>query len=311
MSIGKPAPKIHQWIRTIYFCRWGFGWVDKAQCFRSARRFGAAGSKQRDGRKWRHHCRAKVGDEVTLSHSKNSLNWRIVYTFPFQKFALFVSPFTFSVSPFLNGHHCCAEIGNEFTLSVAKKGRPLCSHSLKLREPRDEWSETQDKWSNPAQPYYRKRGIIGSAEALPVLCVMCARWERERERERNIQRERPKWRHLSSAEIGVVFCTFLAKNCTLVLAKNCALFPAKNLHLSFSRLERRWVHPIPCQKLGGSGLFSLSTTPYKNVALPETVPILRQMAWHGIEAPKQTIKFPAAPSFFSSKKWIKLITKTT
>ena len=42
VSIGKPAPKIHQW--TIYFCRWGFGWVDKAQCFRSARRFSAAGS---------------------------------------------------------------------------------------------------------------------------------------------------------------------------------------------------------------------------------------------------------------------------
>ena len=42
VSIGKPAPKIHQW--TIYFCRWGFGWVDKAQCFRSARRFDAAGS---------------------------------------------------------------------------------------------------------------------------------------------------------------------------------------------------------------------------------------------------------------------------
>ena len=41
-SIGNPAPKIHQW--TIYFCRWGFGWVDKAQCFPSARRFGAVGS---------------------------------------------------------------------------------------------------------------------------------------------------------------------------------------------------------------------------------------------------------------------------
>ena len=26
------------------FCRWGLGWVDKAQCFRLARRFGAAGS---------------------------------------------------------------------------------------------------------------------------------------------------------------------------------------------------------------------------------------------------------------------------
>ena len=40
--LEKPAPKIRQW--TIYFCRWGFGWVDKVQCFRSARRFGAAGS---------------------------------------------------------------------------------------------------------------------------------------------------------------------------------------------------------------------------------------------------------------------------
>ena len=35
-----------------------------------------------------------------------------------------------------------------------------------------------------------------------------------------------------------------------------------------------------------------------------------QMAWQGIKAPKQTIEFPAAPSFFSLKKWIKLIPKT-
>ena len=34
------------------------------------------------------------------------------------------------------------------------------------------------------------------------------------------------------------------------------------------------------------------------------------MAWQGIEAAKQTIEFPAAPSFFSLKKWIKLILKT-
>ena len=34
------------------------------------------------------------------------------------------------------------------------------------------------------------------------------------------------------------------------------------------------------------------------------------MAWQGIEAAKQTIEFPAAPSFFSLKKWIKLIPKT-
>ena len=34
------------------------------------------------------------------------------------------------------------------------------------------------------------------------------------------------------------------------------------------------------------------------------------MAWQVFEAAKQTIEFPAAPSFFSSKKWIKLIPKT-
>ena len=33
-------------------------------------------------------------------------------------------------------------------------------------------------------------------------------------------------------------------------------------------------------------------------------------AWQGIEAPKQTIKFPNSKSFFSLKKWIKLILKT-
>ena len=42
--------------------------------------------------------------------------------------------------------------------------------------PRDEWSKTQDKRSNPAQSY-----IIGSAEALPILCVRYFWWERERE----------------------------------------------------------------------------------------------------------------------------------
>ena len=52
------------------------------------------------------------------------------YTFPCQKFALFVSPFTLPISPFLNGHHCGAEICNEFSLSVAKKIRLLCSDSL-------------------------------------------------------------------------------------------------------------------------------------------------------------------------------------
>ena len=56
--------------------------------------------RERDRRKWRHHCSAKIGDEFTLSLAKNSHNWRWAYTFPCQKFARFVSPFTLPVSPF-------------------------------------------------------------------------------------------------------------------------------------------------------------------------------------------------------------------
>ena len=72
--------------------------------------------RYRDRRKWRHHCRAKIGDEFTKSSHKG----RRVYTFPCQKFALFVSLFTLPVSPFWNGDHCGAEIRNEFTLPLPK-----------------------------------------------------------------------------------------------------------------------------------------------------------------------------------------------
>ena len=44
--------------------------------------------------------------------------------------------------------------------------------------------------------------IIGSAEALPILCVRYFRWERERERYRERERERRKWRHHCRAKIG-------------------------------------------------------------------------------------------------------------
>ena len=106
---------------------------------------------ERERRKWRHHCRAKIGDEFTLSLAKNSRNFRWAYTFPCQKFALFASPFT-ERSPlswlwrwnsrWVHTFHC----QNFF--------RPFCSPSIKWHEPRDEWSKTQDKWSNPAQSYF-------------------------------------------------------------------------------------------------------------------------------------------------------------
>ena len=86
--------------------------------------------------------------------------------------------------------------------------------------------------------------IIGSAEALPILCVRYIRWERERDTER--ERERRKWRHHCRAKIGDEFCTSPCQKCA-PWAKSFALF-LKNLHLSFSPLEWRWVHTSRCQK---------------------------------------------------------------
>ena len=66
-----------------------------------------------------------IGDEFTLSLAKNS-------HFSFL-------PSHFLSLPSRRGHHCGAENRNEFTLFVAKIFfRPLCSHSFKWREPRDE-----------------------------------------------------------------------------------------------------------------------------------------------------------------------------
>ena len=64
--------------------------------------------------------------------------------------------------------------------------------------------------------------IIGSAEALPILCVRYFRWEerererereryRQRERERERERERRKWRHHCRAKIGDEFTLPLPK----------------------------------------------------------------------------------------------------
>ena len=89
--------------------------------------------------------------------------------------------------------------------------------------------------------------------------------------------------------------------CTFVLAKNFELFFAKTLHLSFSPLEWHWVQTFRCQKR----CTLRNSSPFVSPSF-----CFCQMAWHGIEATKQTIEFPAAPSFFSSKKWIKLIPKT-
>ena len=134
--------------------------------------------------------------------------------------------------------------------------------------------------------------IIGSAEALPISCVRCARWEIERERERERESDGSDVT-LVALKLAMNFAPFLAKIWTLVLAKSFALFLAKNLHLSFSPLEGCWVHTFRCQNR--CALRNSSRSSF----------CLCQMAWQGIEPPNQTIEFPAATSFFSSKNYWK------
>ena len=81
-----------------------------------------------------------IGNELTLSLAKNS-------HFSFL-------PSHLPSLPSRRGHHCGAEIRNEFTLSIAKSVFALFVPPLSNGTSRDEWSKTQDNWSNPAQPYF-------------------------------------------------------------------------------------------------------------------------------------------------------------
>ena len=108
--------------------------------------------------------------------------------------------------------------------------------------------------------------IIGNAEAFPILCVRYIRWERERERE--IQREK------DGSDVTIV---------ALKLAMSFALLLAKNVHLSIGDE----FCAFPCQKICTSVSPSSTLSVAKNVALFETVRILRTVKWRdwqGIEA---------------------------
>ena len=99
--------------------------------------------RERETERERERERERDGSDVTIVAPKLAMSlhlplprictWRWVYTFPHQKFALFVSPFTLPVSPFLNGHQCGAEIRNDFSLSVAKNFAVFFPDSLKGR----------------------------------------------------------------------------------------------------------------------------------------------------------------------------------
>ena len=110
---------------------------------------------------WVHtfHCQnmlCKIGDELTLSLAKNSHNWRWAYT-PLPKIRTFrFSLHTSRLS--LHGEVTMVALkiamSSHFPLPKYVFALRLCSPSFKRHEPRDEWSKTQDKWSNLAQSHF-------------------------------------------------------------------------------------------------------------------------------------------------------------
>ena len=93
-----------------------------------------------------------IGDEFTLSLAKNS-------HFSFL-------PSHFPSLPSRRGHSCGAEIRNEVTLSIAKKNFSLFVPPLSNGTSRAT-SDRKPKTNDQILP----SPIIGSAEALPILCV--------------------------------------------------------------------------------------------------------------------------------------------
>ena len=103
--------------------------------------------------------------------------------------------------------------------------------------------------------------IIGSAEALPILCVRYFRWERERERyrQRERDRERRKWRHHCRAKIGDEFTLSLAKDSQLAMSLHFPLPKIRTFRFSLhtSRLSLRGEITMVALKFAMSSHFPL------------------------------------------------------
>ena len=155
--------------------------------------------------------------------------------------------------------------------------------------------------------------IIGSAEALPILCVRYFRCERERERERDTDRQRRKWRHHCRAKIGDEFTLSLAKNSQLAMSLHFPLPKIRTSRFSLhtSRLslhgevyhcgaENRNEFTLSIAKI----FFALFVPPLSNGTSRATSD--RKPKTNDQILPSPILTF----LFFPLKKWIKLIPKT-
>ena len=161
--------------------------------------------------------------------------------------------------------------------------------------------------------------IIGSVEALPILCVRYFRWERERERERerDTERERERERERDGSDVTIAALK-LVMNSHFPMPKNrtigdeLTLSLAKNPHFSFlpshfpSLPSRRGHH---CgAEFRNEFTLSIAKIFFALLVLPLSNGTSRATSDRKPKTDDQILPSPIL--FFLSKKWIKLIPKT-
>ena len=161
--------------------------------------------------------------------------------------------------------------------------------------------------------------IIGSAEALPILCVRYFWWERERERERYREREREREREIDGGDVTIVALK-LAMNLHFPLpirtiGDELTLSLAKNSHFSFSlhtsRLSLHGEVTMVALKFAMSSHFPLPKIFSPSGFVPPLSNINGTSRATSDRKPKTNDQIMPSPIlFFPSKKWIKLIPKT-
>ena len=154
--------------------------------------------------------------------------------------------------------------------------------------------------------------IIGSAEALPILCVRYFRWGRERDTDRERERER------DGSDVTIVALK-LAMNLHFPLPKIRTFRFSEPLHFTLPKIRtfRFSLHTSRLSLHGEVTIVALKFAMSSHFQLPKffspTLFPLFQMARAArrvIENPRQMIKSCPVLFFFPSKKWIKLIPKT-
>ena len=182
----------------------------------------------------------------------------------------------------------------------------LCDSKRKTKSCRSHEALTRCNLESSPTILLSAARIIGSAEALPILCVRYFRWERERYRERERDGS------------DVIFALKLAMNSHFHLPKirtigdELTLSLAKNSHFSFlpshfPSLPSRRGHHCGAEIRNE---FTLSIA--KNV-FARFVPPLSNGTSRATSDRKPKTNDQILPSpllFFPSKKWIKLIPKT-